>query len=458
MASDRLLKQLIWLYFWLVIFEGALRKWVLPGLATPLLLVRDPLVIVALVMGLTSGKLKFNGYLMTATVLAVMAPLMAVTLGHGNFIVAAFGWRTNFLHLPFIFLIGRVFTGEDVKKMGRWFLILSVPMVILMAAQFYSPQGSLVNIGVGGEGDAGFSGALGYRRPPGTFSFSNGLGLFFPLVAAFALAEIMQPQKSSKSFALAAGLATLAALPISISRSMVLGVALVGLGAVLALVRSGRSIRRLINTAAMLVILGLLSSFIPGMEKPREAFMSRWDASTTDRGGFQEAIVGRVINDLTAGLLDPQEKWITGVGLGMGTNAGAKLLTGTQTFLVSEAEWGRLTGEMGMPLGLLFILVRVVLTISLFRSAWKAARRGETLALPLWFATAIHLMQGQWGQPTALGFSTLGAGLLMAMVKKQPVKKLPPPPSDSHSAYAVPALALPTPSAAATVSPFSTTP
>ena len=35
------LKRLIWVYFILLVFEGALRKWFLPGLSTPLLIVRD---------------------------------------------------------------------------------------------------------------------------------------------------------------------------------------------------------------------------------------------------------------------------------------------------------------------------------------------------------------------------------------------------------------------------------
>lgn len=42
------LRKLLWLYFWLLIFEGALRKWILPGLSSPLLLVRDPVALLAL--------------------------------------------------------------------------------------------------------------------------------------------------------------------------------------------------------------------------------------------------------------------------------------------------------------------------------------------------------------------------------------------------------------------------
>ena len=39
------IKKLIWTYFLLLLFEGALRKWFLPGLSQGLLIVRDPVVI-----------------------------------------------------------------------------------------------------------------------------------------------------------------------------------------------------------------------------------------------------------------------------------------------------------------------------------------------------------------------------------------------------------------------------
>lgn len=45
------LRQLFWLYFWLLIFEGALRKWLLPGLSNVLLLVRDPVALLGLMWG-----------------------------------------------------------------------------------------------------------------------------------------------------------------------------------------------------------------------------------------------------------------------------------------------------------------------------------------------------------------------------------------------------------------------
>ncbi len=40
-SDNLILKKGIWLYFFLLLFEGALRKWVLPSLSAPLLIVRD---------------------------------------------------------------------------------------------------------------------------------------------------------------------------------------------------------------------------------------------------------------------------------------------------------------------------------------------------------------------------------------------------------------------------------
>ena len=40
----KVLRWLIWTYFWLLLFEGGLRKWIVPSLANPLLIIRDPVL------------------------------------------------------------------------------------------------------------------------------------------------------------------------------------------------------------------------------------------------------------------------------------------------------------------------------------------------------------------------------------------------------------------------------
>src|SRR5438445_10987131 len=52
---------LLWVYLALLIGEGALRKWVLPGWSDALLVVRDPLAVVILVLAFRGGFFTFRG-------------------------------------------------------------------------------------------------------------------------------------------------------------------------------------------------------------------------------------------------------------------------------------------------------------------------------------------------------------------------------------------------------------
>ena len=93
--------------------------------------------------------------------------------------VAAYGVRSDFLHVPLMFLIPKVFHQQELEKLFRIALWLSIPYTALLCAQFYSPQSAWVNRGIGGaiEG-AAFQGRWDDFRPPGTFSFITGVTLF----------------------------------------------------------------------------------------------------------------------------------------------------------------------------------------------------------------------------------------------------------------------------------------
>ena len=143
--SNQLIKKGIWLYLLLLIFEGALRKWFLPGLATPLLIIRDPVALWVLGMASKRGMLNLNSYILWMGGIAIAGTFTAIFLGHGNLLVALFGARILLLHFPLIFVIGKVFTYEDVIKMGKSIVLISIPMAVLVAMQFYSPQSAWVN-------------------------------------------------------------------------------------------------------------------------------------------------------------------------------------------------------------------------------------------------------------------------------------------------------------------------
>src|SRR5712691_7831479 len=67
------LRQLIWLYLWLLIFEGAFRKWIVPQLSGPLLLIRDPVVVLIYLLALRARLFPHNIYVILLEIIAVLS-------------------------------------------------------------------------------------------------------------------------------------------------------------------------------------------------------------------------------------------------------------------------------------------------------------------------------------------------------------------------------------------------
>jgi hypothetical protein len=106
-----------------------------------------------------------------------------------------------------------------------------------------------------------------------------------------------------------------------------------------------------------------------------------------------------------------------GYGLGIGTNAGAKFLTGRQMFLLSEGEWPRVFLESGPLLGLAYVIWRCALVISIGLGCLRAVKAGNVLPLLLFSSGSLALINGQFGQPTVLGFAVFVTGLALAAMR-----------------------------------------
>lgn len=207
--------------FYIADFEGALRKWFLPGLATPLLIIRDPLALWLVFTAWKRGLLPANPYMFMMVFIGVAGMFTAVFLGHRNFFVALYGARIMLFHFPLIFVIGRIFNRSDVIKMGRVVLWMAIPMTLLIALQFFSPQSAFVNRGVGGDiNGAGYSGALDYFRPPGTFSFTNGTTLFYGFLTGYIFYFWINPKGVNRLLLVCVTASLLIAIPLSISRAL----------------------------------------------------------------------------------------------------------------------------------------------------------------------------------------------------------------------------------------------
>lgn len=421
------LKRLIWIYFWLLLLEGALRKWFLPFLSTPLLIVRDPVAMILLFKAQNAGYFKINAAVATAWGITALSLVMTMLVGHHNITIALYGARIMIVQFPVMFLIASIFTREDVLKMGEVVLWIAMPMTVLMGLQFYSPQTAWVNRGVGGDMEgAGFSGAMGYFRPPGTFSFTNGLVGFFGFVTAFVLYFWLEEKsRIPKWLLLAVSACLVAAIPLSISRTflfqMIISVAFAVVIAIRNPKLTGRFVLAGLCVMVFVTLLGKTSFFQTGTE----AFNSRLTSANDAEGGAEGVFVGRFLGGMLGGIIYNQKVPFFGYGLGLGTNAGAKLLTGETKFLFNaEVEWGRVLGEMGVLLGMIIVLTRIVVSFDMIFKSFTAIGKKNYLPWMLISFVFVNILQGQWSQPTAQGFGVLTGGLILAALKAKPKKVL----------------------------------
>ncbi|MDT3404789.1 hypothetical protein [Mucilaginibacter terrae] len=418
------IKRWIWIYFWLLVFEGALRKWVLPFLATPLLIVRDPVAIILIIKAQNAGLFKVNGLVIVAWIVTILSFLMTMLVGHRNVYVAFFGARIMLLHFPIIFLIGAVFTREDVLRVGEIVMWLAIPMTVLMGLQFYSPQNAWVNRGIGGdEAGGGFAGAMGFFRPPGTFSFINGLVSFYGWVTAYVMFFWLDERPYIKKWLLF-GITgcVVAAIPLSISRTFFFQVIVSGVFAAVIALRNPKISGKFMMAGASILILFTVLGKASFFQTGTAAFTERLTVANNAEGGAEGVFLGRFIGGLLGGLTENANVPFFGYGLGLGTNAGAKLQTGATKFLFNaEVEWGRVIGEMGFLLGVITIFCRVAVTFDMTLKSFAAIGKKDYLPWMLLSFILINVAQGQWAQPTSLGFGVFTGGLILALLR--PVKR-----------------------------------
>ncbi len=415
------IRRLIWLYFALLILEGALRKWVLPQFSAPLLIVRDPVVIAIYLLALRARVFPFNTFVVTLTVIAILswaAGIIVLSQYVGMtkvLLITAYGVRSDFLHLPLIFIIPAVMDLADVERVGKWTIIGMIPMAILMAAQFNAAPESFLNRAAGvGEGMQMGAGG-GKIRPPGPFSFISGAVYYLSAVAAFMLHAVLAKVPYQRWLMIAAAGALTIGMGVSGSRSTVLAVGVVVASlALLLFVRpslAGKIGRYIVVAALVFWLVSYLPIFQQGLGVLSDRFVEGADngESSVVNGWFL-----RVGGGFIEGVQVMTRAPLGGYGLGVGTNGGANFLVGHAEFLLAENEWSRILLESGPILGTAFLIWRCAITYKVGRFALREVGRDNPLPLFLFSAAFFAMLEGPFGQPTSLGFAAALAGLALA--------------------------------------------
>jgi hypothetical protein len=416
----RNIRRLIWLYFWLLLIEGALRKWVVPQLSNPLLIIRDPVVLLIYVLAFRARVFPRNAWVFSLAVIAFLS--LAVSFialwpylpPSRIVLVSGYGFRANFLHLPLIFLMPRVLRPEDVKRIGWWALIILVPMSLLMVAQFRAAPDALLNRTASGEGEM-MTAALGKVRTAATFSFVVGVVAYFALATGFLVWAALKRGVYRNWVLFGSGIALLIGVSVSGSRSVVGACAVVVSSLLLVLFLRPGAVNRFGQALLVTVVLGFIVTQTPVFKEGVSVLSARFSAvAEAEEQSIVIGLISRVFDGFSEAVRVYPDAPFFGYGLGIGTNAGAKFLTGQNTFLLAEGEWARLILESGPVLGLAFVLWRCAVVVRIGLLCLRSVRRGNVLPLLLFSSGGLPLMNGQFGPPTVLGFAVFTTGLALA--------------------------------------------
>ena len=406
------IKKLIWVYFLLLLFEGALRKWFLPGLSQGLLIIRDPLVVWIYYLCYARGLFPINNkYLTKCFQWVILAVLLSFLINQAHPLTIGYGARTNLLHFPLIFIMGRILTWEDVMQFGKAFLLLAGPMTWVVAQQFQADAEDIINTAAGGTGSQ-LETSGGKVRASGTFTFVSGIVFYYCFAVSFIIYGFLIKDAFPKWMLFLGTSTTLLAMVTAGSRAVIAeSLQVVACFAFLAYYKPnefGRITASVFGFSTLALILySQVELFQEGL-----AFLSlRFEEAANVEGSPVEAYFNRYFNIITAPYHYSFFIDLFGAGLGTGTRAGSTL---GGSFGFSENAWARAITENGVIFGSMFLLWRVWITKDLLKACIRSVKQGNYLPIFLFGAAGPILLFGLLGQPTNLGFASFGSGLCLA--------------------------------------------
>jgi hypothetical protein len=414
-----LLKKLFWLYFLLLIFEGALRKWVLPQFSAPLLLVRDPVALLIIWEAYRTHKWPRQwaaaiGFLAAALVALCFIQMIA---GDNPWFVALYGLRAYLLPFPVAFIMGENLDQDDLRRFGLCTLWLLLPLTALEVAQYRAPSASILNIGAS-QGAKQLAYAGSHVRASATFSFVSGPTSYLPLAEAFIFYGIVDSRFAKKWLLYAASCALLIAVPVTGSRSVVVEIlavfACVGVAALFGMSQLATAMKAIVAMIIVAVVVFQLPIFSDSMRtfEERQAYASEQEGNT--EGTIASRVTGPLVRPIEESL--SVEHWY-GEGMGLGSNAVSFLLTGQQQFLAGEGGLETVIYEFGPPFGLAFAIFRLMLAVMIAARALAKVREHQPLA---WFLVPLLFILVGFGpleQPTIQGFAVVTLGFSLAALK-----------------------------------------
>ena len=411
-ADYSFIRKLIWVYFLLLLFEGALRKWFMSGLSNELLIVRDPIVIWIYYLAYAQGLFPLeNKYLQRLFQWTMVSIVLSILINQAHPFAIAYGARTNLLHIPLIFIMGRVLKWKDVINFGKAFLFFSPFMTWVVAEQFQADRTDIINVAAGGTGHQMMTSGDKVRAS-GTFSFVSGIVFYYCFTVAFIIHGFLQKNTFPKWLLYLGTGATFLAMVTSGSRAVIAeSLQVIACFGFLAYFRP-QEFRKITATVFGLTTIALLLYTQLDLFKEGLDFLSlRFEEAANIEGTPLEAYFTRYWDIISSPYYYAQFTDFFGNGLGTATRAGAML---SGKFGFAELSWSRPVLENGLLVGSLFLIWRIWITKDLLKICILAINKNSYLPIFLFGAAGPIILFGPLGQPTNLGFAAFGSGLCLA--------------------------------------------
>ncbi len=409
-------RQCVKLVFFLVVIEGAIRKWIFPGVSDLIYFFKDFVIVAAYFKYYASTRgttrIAVPGEITRRALILLAAIVIALQIANpssGSPLLGVLGARNYLLYIPLMFLVGDLFRSRDeLVSFLQWYLLLTIPVGLLALRQNLAPAESALNIYARGEGyqPAMVGTAV---RVTGTFSYIAGYASYLQTAAALVIPLLVLELPPRWKWAMRTVLVfVLASIFLTGSRGPMFGM-VVFLLLYFILNRVLRQLRlyHKFVTPALLCLIPFMLWFGPQIH----AFLER-------ASGTQD-IVPRVVESFMSPFTSLPYVGIVGYGAGSAYQA-AEVIRGMfslppgdpiPVFLESEPQ--RVMFELG-PIGFfLWYLLRIHLIFALWRTHRRArAPLYRELAITACLVHAISLNGQMVFQITFMVYYWFLAGLI----------------------------------------------
>jgi hypothetical protein len=363
----------------LLVLQGALRKWVLTGLSTPLYIAKDLALMGSLVLFALRSDFRLS-YPLRQSLLPILwgafafvVFLQAFNLNVPSLSVGLLGIRSYLLYTTLLLILPIAL--ERIQRPERLLLVISlvliVPVLLLGMYQYSQPVGSWINQYVAADTQA--VGVLSRPRITGTFSYIGGMGAFLLFSLFFALGILLAGFRYRRRFyqilgGSLLGLALIVA-PMNGSRSVVFGLLLPLPLVLYAVLRQ----RRGLAVGLSLLLLTAAGAYF--------ATQNAWVTQGWDVIEHRMNTASDQDTRVKTALLDPIRKIPVGglIGYGAGTThqAAAALSSEGRVQIDGvgyEGEPGRVIIELGVIGGILYLTLKAWIAWM----GWQALRRSSS--------------------------------------------------------------------------------